>query len=135
MGRRKKYKPLKGRKIGRLKVLSRYKLWDTKYYYKCRCDCGKIIILHIGSLQTGRATQCHDCVVKEGRTKGRPNLEPMSKERKEEYRNKLKDPNYVNTAIDTIAEDFANVFISGMFTTDYLKACIRYQKKQLKEKL
>lgn len=59
MGR--KPNELTGRRFGRLVALERTHRQapaGLNYYWKCRCDCGKITEVHTGNLQCGRVISC-----------------------------------------------------------------------------
>ena len=66
---------LSGKKFGMLTVLSRdHKGNDRKWYYKCLCDCGNIVVVRSNALTCGNTKSC-------GCKKGKRNTHHLSKTR------------------------------------------------------
>lgn len=48
-----------GQKFGRLTIIERLPKYKNGYtYYKCKCDCGNIIILYSGAFVSGKTKSC-----------------------------------------------------------------------------
>ena len=47
-----------GNKYGKLTVIARAENKDTRAYWKCKCDCGKIVIVSGKQLRSGKTKSC-----------------------------------------------------------------------------
>lgn len=57
-------KELIGKKFGRLTVLEPDCYRSNNYYWKCQCECGRIISTAESNLKGGRSTMCTECAKK-----------------------------------------------------------------------
>jgi len=53
-----KYIDLKGKRFGRLLVLDKNKWNGRRLFWKCKCDCGRILDINGDSLRGGRSKSC-----------------------------------------------------------------------------
>lgn len=53
-----------GKKFGKLTIVDYMGNKDGRSTYKCKCDCGNVVIVHSNHLQTGNTTSC-GCAQKE----------------------------------------------------------------------
>lgn len=59
-----KLRDLTGQKFGKLTVLERAETKNKRTYWKCRCDCGNIVITEAYGIKTGHTKSC-GCLAKE----------------------------------------------------------------------
>jgi len=121
-----------GKRFGKLVVLSYARDFRGRLQFLiCKCNCRNYVRIAIKSLLIDKKrTACYKCQSMRGSNNGRNRVdkdrEPLTKKRIKQYRANFKNEEYMKEAIEGAAEKITN----GIFTKDYIEACVRYNQRK-----